>query len=114
MSDETERNNQIALFMEISGKRQFLISVSYSTVLLIVFKFHITFKGADFDTAKQILTLNNFNLEQAINSHLERSNSIGDPEDDVAGKRVNYYEINLQNKIYRVNYSNLCVTFTFF
>lgn len=38
--------------------------------------------GADFDTAKQVLTVNNFNLEQAINYHLERSN----PEDDVAGK----------------------------
>lgn len=42
--------------------------------------------GADFDTAKQALTLNNFNLEQAVNWHLERSNSIGSPEDDVAGK----------------------------
>lgn len=43
-------------------------------------------EGADFDTAKQALTLNNFNLEQAVNWHLERSNSIGSPEDDVAGK----------------------------
>lgn len=42
--------------------------------------------GADFDTAKQVLTVNNFNLEQAVNYHLERSNSIGAPEDDVAGK----------------------------
>lgn len=58
MNDEAEQNNQIALFMEISG--------------------------ADFDTAKQALTVNNFNLEQAINYHLERSNSIGSPEDDVA------------------------------
>lgn len=43
------------------------------------------FLGADFDTAKQALTANNFNLEQAINYHLERSHSIGAPEDDVAG-----------------------------
>lgn len=42
--------------------------------------------GADFDTAKEVLTANNFNLEQAINYHLERSSSIGAPEDDVAGK----------------------------
>ncbi|XP_031631535.1 UBX domain-containing protein 7-like [Contarinia nasturtii] len=58
MSEESEQNNQIALFMEISG--------------------------ADFDTARQALTVNNFNLEQAINYHLERSNAIGAPEDDVA------------------------------
>lgn len=43
------------------------------------------FLGADFETAKQALTVNNFNLEQAINYHLERSNSLGAPEDDVAG-----------------------------
>ncbi|XP_055309682.1 UBX domain-containing protein 7 isoform X2 [Sitodiplosis mosellana] len=44
----------------------------------------IFLKGADFDTAKQALIVNNFNLEQAINYHLERSNAIGAPEDDVA------------------------------
>lgn len=42
--------------------------------------------GADFDTAKQVLTVNNFNLEQAVNYHLERSNAISAPEDHVAGK----------------------------
>lgn len=50
-------------------------------------------KGADFDTAKQALTVNNFNLEQAINYHLERSNAIGAPEDDVAGKRNQITEL---------------------
>lgn len=43
------------------------------------------FVGADFEMAKQALTVNNFNLERAINYHLERSNSVGAPEDDVAG-----------------------------
>lgn len=49
----------------------------------------MSFAGTDFDTAKQVLTVNNFNLEQAINSHLERSNLVGAPEDDVAGKNEN-------------------------
>lgn len=50
----------------------------------------LLFKGADFDTAKQALTVNNFNVEQALNYHLERVNgAIGAPEDDVAGKIAN-------------------------
>ncbi|XP_031634968.1 uncharacterized protein LOC116348194, partial [Contarinia nasturtii] len=56
MSERSEKNNQIALFMKISG--------------------------ADFDTARQALTVNN--LEQAIIYHLERTNAIGAPEADVA------------------------------
>lgn len=35
--------------------------------------------------AKQALTVNDFNLERALNYHLERSNPVGAPEDDVAG-----------------------------
>lgn len=95
MSDETEQNNQIALFMEISGKavlfaRCCAISINvWKSILLNIWIFFfssfVTFQGADFDTAKQALTLNNFNLEQAINYHLERSNSFSSPEDDVAG-----------------------------
>lgn len=93
MSDETEQNNQIALFMEISGestKRLTPSSVAGKVHKMIAFVFSIA-KGADFDTAKHALTANNFNLEQAINYHLERSNSVGAPEDDVAGKRDSHF-----------------------
>lgn len=40
------------------------------------------FIGTDFETAKQTLTANNFNLEQAINFHLERSNVLNIPDED--------------------------------
>lgn len=82
MSEELEQNNQIALFMEISGKRW----IHRTDLTKIIYNFFLFFlKGVDFDTARQTLTVNNFNLEQAINYHLERSNAIGAPEDDVAG-----------------------------
>lgn len=54
----------------------------------------LLFEGADFDTAKQALTVNNFNVEQALNYHLERMNGgVGAPEDDVAGKKANTVRI---------------------
>lgn len=44
------------------------------------------YSGTDFETAKQTLIANNYNLEQAINYHLERTNALNAPENDVAGK----------------------------
>lgn len=47
--------------------------------------------GSDYETATQMLTATNFDLQQAMNLHLERmnepveSNDIS-PEDEVAGK----------------------------
>lgn len=100
MSDETEQNNQIALFMEISGKWCCNLNNNFdcnckkcrkNIIFAIELIESLPLKGADFDTAKQALTVNNFNVEQALNYHLERANgSIGAPEDDVAGKKSKY------------------------
>lgn len=54
--------------------------------LIVVTNDSLLIADADFDTAKEALTVNNFNLEQALNYHLERTNALGAPEDDVAGE----------------------------
>lgn len=84
MGDETDQNNQIAMFMEISGKRirhcvyKFFKRLSTNSFSLS----YCVCVGTDFETAKQTLTANNFNLEQAINFHLERSNVLNGSDDD--------------------------------
>lgn len=47
--------------------------------------------GSDYDTAVQMLTATNYDLQQAMNLHLERINEPAEtndnsPEDEVAGE----------------------------
>lgn len=61
--------------------------------------------------AKQALTVNNFNLQQAINYHLERSNPVGAPEDDVAGIDYKHLKPNLSGN---PSQNSIKSTFNFF
>lgn len=53
----------------------------------------LRYQGSDYDTAVQILTATNYDLQQAVNLHLERINEPNEsndvsPEDEVAGKLI--------------------------
>lgn len=58
---------------------------------LLFLQIENSFKGFDYDAAKQMLITTNYDLQQAVNLHFERvrglsgSNDVS-PEDEVAGK----------------------------